>query len=82
MILQQFYSQVEVKAHQKGVELSHSNIAANAKQAAIELGAVDSDVIMSTLPTFHAFGFAITTLCLFLKASQLFVMQIQKMFQQ
>ena len=46
----------------KGVELSHCNIAANAKQAAIELGAVESDVIMSTLPTFHAFGFAITTL--------------------
>ncbi len=46
----------------KGVELSHSNIAANAKQAAIELGAVNTDVIMSTLPTFHAFGFAITTL--------------------
>jgi acyl-[acyl-carrier-protein]-phospholipid O-acyltransferase / long-chain-fatty-acid--[acyl-carrier-protein] ligase len=46
----------------KGVELSHSNIAANAKQAAIELGAVKTDVIMSTLPTFHAFGFAITTL--------------------
>jgi acyl-[acyl-carrier-protein]-phospholipid O-acyltransferase / long-chain-fatty-acid--[acyl-carrier-protein] ligase len=46
----------------KGVELSHSNIAANAKQAAIELGAIDSDIIMSTLPTFHAFGFAITTL--------------------
>ena len=46
----------------KGVKLSHSNIAANAKQASIELGAVDSDVIMSTLPTFHAFGFAITTL--------------------
>jgi len=46
----------------KGVELSHSNIAANAKQAAIELGAENSDVIMSTLPTFHAFGFAITTL--------------------
>ncbi|MDA9802147.1 AMP-binding protein [Candidatus Pseudothioglobus singularis] len=46
----------------KGVELSHSNITANAKQAAIELGAVNSDVIMSTLPTFHAFGFAITTL--------------------
>ena len=46
----------------KGVELSHSNIAANAKQAAIELGAISSDVIMSTLPTFHAFGFAITTL--------------------
>jgi acyl-[acyl-carrier-protein]-phospholipid O-acyltransferase / long-chain-fatty-acid--[acyl-carrier-protein] ligase len=46
----------------KGVELSHSNIAANAKQAAIELSAIYSDVIMSTLPTFHAFGFAITTL--------------------
>ena len=42
----------------KGVELTHSNIAANAKQAAIELGAVESDVIMSTLPTFHAFGSA------------------------
>ena len=46
----------------KGVELSHSNIAANAKQAAIELGAVSTDIVMSTLPTFHAFGFAITTL--------------------
>tara|TARA_B110000008_G_scaffold258279_1_gene277113 strand:- start:502 stop:2142 length:1641 start_codon:yes stop_codon:yes gene_type:complete len=46
----------------KGVELTHGNIAANAKQAAIELSAVESDVIMSTLPTFHAFGFAITTL--------------------
>ena len=46
----------------KGVELSHSNIAANAKQAAIELSAAKTDVIMSTLPTFHAFGFAITTL--------------------
>jgi len=46
----------------KGVELSHSNLAANAKQAAIELGAVSTDVVMSTLPTFHAFGFAITTL--------------------
>ena len=46
----------------KGVELSHSNIAANAKQAAIELSAINTDVIMSTLPTFHAFGFAITTL--------------------
>ena len=46
----------------KGVELSHSNIVANAKQAAIELGAVSTDVVMSTLPTFHAFGFAITTL--------------------
>jgi acyl-[acyl-carrier-protein]-phospholipid O-acyltransferase/long-chain-fatty-acid--[acyl-carrier-protein] ligase len=46
----------------KGVELSHSNLAANAKQAAIELSAVSTDVVMSTLPTFHAFGFAITTL--------------------
>ena len=46
----------------KGVELSHSNIVANARQAAIEMEAVPTDVIMSTLPTFHAFGFAITTL--------------------
>jgi acyl-[acyl-carrier-protein]-phospholipid O-acyltransferase/long-chain-fatty-acid--[acyl-carrier-protein] ligase len=46
----------------KGVELSHRNLAANAKQAAIELDAVSTDVVMSTLPTFHAFGFVITTL--------------------
>ena len=46
----------------KGVELSHSNIAANVKQSAIAMDANSTDVMMSTLPPFHAFGFAITTL--------------------
>jgi len=46
----------------KGVELTHCNIAANAKQAAIAMEAISADVVMSTLPTFHAFGFAVTTL--------------------
>ena len=40
----------------KGIELTHSNIAANAKQCAIAMEAINTDVIMSTLPTFHAFG--------------------------
>ena len=46
----------------KGIELTHSNIAANSKQCAIAMEAINTDVIMSTLPTFHAFGFAVTTL--------------------
>ena len=46
----------------KGIELSHINLAANAKQASIALDIQKSDVIMSTLPTFHSFGFMATTL--------------------
>ncbi len=46
----------------KGVELSHTNLAANAKQAAIVLDTRPGDVMMSTLPTFHSFGFLATTL--------------------
>jgi acyl-[acyl-carrier-protein]-phospholipid O-acyltransferase/long-chain-fatty-acid--[acyl-carrier-protein] ligase len=46
----------------KGVELSHTNLAANAKQASIALDIQKNDVIMSTLPTFHSFGFMATTL--------------------
>jgi len=46
----------------KGIELSHTNLAANAKQAAIVLDTREGDVMMSTLPTFHSFGFLATTL--------------------
>lgn len=46
----------------KGIELSHTNLASNAKQAAILLKTQKEDVMMSTLPTFHSFGFLATTL--------------------
>jgi acyl-[acyl-carrier-protein]-phospholipid O-acyltransferase/long-chain-fatty-acid--[acyl-carrier-protein] ligase len=46
----------------KGIELSHRNLAANALQSSIALNASDEDIIMSTLPPFHAFGFLATTL--------------------
>jgi acyl-[acyl-carrier-protein]-phospholipid O-acyltransferase/long-chain-fatty-acid--[acyl-carrier-protein] ligase len=46
----------------KGVELSHTNLAANTKQASIAMDIQKNDVMMSTLPTFHSFGFMATTL--------------------
>ncbi|WXU00661.1 MAG: Bifunctional protein Aas [Catillopecten margaritatus gill symbiont] len=47
----------------KGIELSHNNLSANARQAAIVLNTQPGkDVMMSTLPTFHSFGFLATTL--------------------
>jgi len=46
----------------KGVELSHRNLASNAHQVADLLNSKDNDVVMSTLPTFHAFGLLATTL--------------------
>ncbi len=45
----------------KGIELSHRNLAANARQVADMLNTRENDVIMSTLPTFHAFGLLATT---------------------
>jgi len=44
----------------KGVELSHQNIISNLKQVAEVLNADDGDVIMSSLPSFHAFGLTVT----------------------
>ena len=44
----------------KGIELSHKNIMANAKQVAAMLNLRDNDVIMATLPLFHAFGLTVT----------------------
>ena len=46
----------------KGVELSHRNLASNARQVADALNTLDNDVIMCTLPTFHAFGLLASTL--------------------
>ncbi len=46
----------------KGVELSHRNLAANARQTADALNLRDNDVLMGTLPTFHAFGLLASTL--------------------
>jgi acyl-[acyl-carrier-protein]-phospholipid O-acyltransferase/long-chain-fatty-acid--[acyl-carrier-protein] ligase len=45
----------------KGVELSHKNLAANSRQVADMLNTRENDVIMSSLPTFHAFGLLATT---------------------
>jgi acyl-[acyl-carrier-protein]-phospholipid O-acyltransferase/long-chain-fatty-acid--[acyl-carrier-protein] ligase len=46
----------------KGIELSHLNLASNARQVSDLLNSRDNDVVMSTLPTFHAFGLLATTL--------------------
>ncbi len=46
----------------KGVELSHLNLAANSRQVADTLNTRENDTVMSTLPTFHAFGLLATTL--------------------
>ncbi|MCK5726987.1 MAG: MFS transporter [Thiotrichaceae bacterium] len=46
----------------KGIELSHQNIVANSRQVANALNTQEADVIMSVLPTFHAFGLLASTL--------------------
>ena len=46
----------------KGVELSHLNLATNSRQVADTLNTRENDTVMSTLPTFHAFGLLATTL--------------------
>ena len=44
----------------KGIELSHENIMANLKQVAEVLNAKEDEVIMASLPLFHAFGLTAT----------------------
>jgi len=46
----------------KGVVLSHRNIMANLKQISDVMNTEQDDVIMATLPLFHAFGLTVTTL--------------------
>jgi acyl-[acyl-carrier-protein]-phospholipid O-acyltransferase/long-chain-fatty-acid--[acyl-carrier-protein] ligase len=45
----------------KGVVLSHRNIMANLKQISGMLNVQDTDVVMASLPLFHAFGLTVTT---------------------
>ncbi len=45
----------------KGVVLSHRNIMANLKQISDMLNIQDTDVVMASLPLFHAFGLTVTT---------------------
>lgn len=46
----------------KGVELSHFNMVGNICQTSSVLNPTQDDIILSTLPLFHAFGLTITTL--------------------
>lgn len=45
----------------KGIMLSHRNIMANLKQISDVLNTESTDVVMATLPLFHAFGLTVTT---------------------
>jgi acyl-[acyl-carrier-protein]-phospholipid O-acyltransferase/long-chain-fatty-acid--[acyl-carrier-protein] ligase len=49
------------EAQPKGIELTHRNILANARQVADVLNADRDDVMLSNLPLFHAFGLTVTT---------------------
>ncbi|MDP6183234.1 MAG: acyl-[ACP]--phospholipid O-acyltransferase [Gammaproteobacteria bacterium] len=46
----------------KGVVLSHKNIMSNIRQISDVLNTESNDVVMATLPLFHAFGLTVTTL--------------------
>jgi len=46
----------------KGVELSHRNLVGNIKQISNILDPQEGDVMLGTLPLFHAFGITVTTL--------------------
>lgn len=45
----------------KGVQLSHRNIVGNIKQIFTVVNPQDSDVVMNSLPIFHAFGLTVAT---------------------
>jgi len=45
----------------KGIELSHMNILGNTQQIASVLNVNDDDIIVGSLPLFHAFGICVTT---------------------
>jgi len=46
----------------KGIVLSHKNLVGNTRQVADVLDTENDDVIMNTLPVFHAFGLCVTSL--------------------
>ncbi len=45
----------------KGVKLSHANIMVNIKQVISVLNPADDEVVLNSLPIFHAFGLTVTT---------------------
>lgn len=45
----------------KGVVLSHKNIMSNVRQVSDVLNTESNDIVMATLPLFHAFGLTVTT---------------------
>lgn len=45
----------------KGVELTHRNLLSNVKQVSSVLAMQESDVVLNSLPLFHAFGLTVTT---------------------
>lgn len=45
----------------KGVELTHANMIGNVRQVSSLLNPTADDIILSTLPLFHAFGLTMTT---------------------
>ncbi len=45
----------------KGVVLSHKNIMSNVRQVSDVLNTETNDIVMATLPLFHAFGLTVTT---------------------
>ncbi|MBA2648621.1 MAG: MFS transporter [Legionella sp.] len=46
----------------KGVKLTHANLLSNINQVATVIGTQPSDIMMNSLPLFHAFGLTITNL--------------------
>ncbi|MDM8565387.1 acyl-[ACP]--phospholipid O-acyltransferase [Candidatus Halobeggiatoa sp. HSG11] len=45
----------------KGVQLTHANIMVNIKQVISVLNPTDDEVVLNSLPIFHAFGLTVTT---------------------
>lgn len=52
----------------KGVELTHRNLLSNVNQVVSIFGLEEKDIIMNSLPLFHAFGLTVTTLMPLLKS--------------
>jgi len=46
----------------KGIELTHRNLLGNAKQVSSVCNINDNDLVLSSLPLFHAFGLTVTTI--------------------
>lgn len=51
----------------KGVKLTHANLLSNINQVATVFSLQDDDVLLNSLPLFHAFGLTVTTLMPLLK---------------